>query len=244
MASGTDDKIDPVIAARRLLRAARVGTLATAHDGQPFASLVTPATAPDGAPLMFLSRLSEHTRHLEANPRCALIVIGVPVEANPQTAPRVTVTGVAARSGDALLKVRWLAHHPYAALYAEFSDFGLWQLSVERALYVGGFAQAHRLRADEIIPSPAAVTAIAEAECSMVAHVNEHHRTAIDAIARCHGGEGTGWRIVTVDTDGCDLALDQVAIRVPWSESVTDPEQIRVELIRLARDARGDTGTA
>ena len=33
--------------ARKLLRAARVGTLASALDGQPFASLVTPASAPD-----------------------------------------------------------------------------------------------------------------------------------------------------------------------------------------------------
>ena len=33
--------------ARKLLRAARVGTLASSGDGQPFASLVTPACAAD-----------------------------------------------------------------------------------------------------------------------------------------------------------------------------------------------------
>ncbi|MBN9507759.1 MAG: pyridoxamine 5'-phosphate oxidase family protein, partial [Alphaproteobacteria bacterium] len=48
------------------MRAARAGTLATVADGQPFASLVTPAMAPDGAVLLFLSTLSEHTRHLRA----------------------------------------------------------------------------------------------------------------------------------------------------------------------------------
>src|ERR1700742_1387067 len=81
---------DPVWAARQLLRAVRVGTLATSADGHPFASLVTPACAPDLSILMLLSRLSPHTRHLMADGRCSVLVAGSPVSANPQTTPRVT----------------------------------------------------------------------------------------------------------------------------------------------------------
>ena len=87
--------IDPAWEARKLLRAARVGTLASPADGQPFASLVTPACAPDLSLLLLLSDLSEHTRHLRAEPRCSVLVAGPPDSANPQTAPRVTVTGLA-----------------------------------------------------------------------------------------------------------------------------------------------------
>ena len=47
--------------ARSLLREARAATLATAEDGQPYASLVTPAPAPDLSLLMLLSGLSAHT---------------------------------------------------------------------------------------------------------------------------------------------------------------------------------------
>ena len=90
-----------------LLRAARAGTLATVQDGQPFASLVTPATAPDRSVLMLLSDLSEHTRHLKADPRCSLMVAGAATGLNPQTAPRLTLTGTAARIQDAGLKARW-----------------------------------------------------------------------------------------------------------------------------------------
>ena len=77
--------------ARKLVRAARAGTLATAADGgQPFASLVTPACAPDFSILLLLSNLSEHTRHLRAEPRCSILVSGTPEEARtPKTAPRV-----------------------------------------------------------------------------------------------------------------------------------------------------------
>src|SRR5919202_1607108 len=90
----------PAREARCLLRGARAGTHATATAGQPFAALVTPACAPDLSVLLFLSTLSEHTRHLRAEPRCALMVQGVADGPNPQTAPRVTVTGLAEPAPD------------------------------------------------------------------------------------------------------------------------------------------------
>ncbi|MBN8900953.1 MAG: pyridoxamine 5'-phosphate oxidase family protein, partial [Rhodospirillales bacterium] len=67
-------EITPAWQARRLLRAARSATLASSAEGQPFASLVTPATTADLGLLLLLSDLSEHTRHLRADPRCALLV--------------------------------------------------------------------------------------------------------------------------------------------------------------------------
>src|ERR1700676_5609502 len=123
-----DQPGDTCFEARKLLRAARSGTLATVVDGgQPFASLVTPACAPDLSLLLLLSNLSEHTRHLRADPRCSILVSGPPEGANPQTAPRVTVTGIAEVVTDLGLKARYLAVHPYASLYADFGAFNLWR---------------------------------------------------------------------------------------------------------------------
>src|SRR5258708_32975424 len=99
----------PAWEARRLLRAARSGCLATSAAGQPFASLVTPACMPDGSILLLLSQLAEHTRHLAADPRCSLTVSGVAASANPQTTPRVTVTGGAEVVAEPALKARFLA---------------------------------------------------------------------------------------------------------------------------------------
>ncbi|NBS44593.1 MAG: hypothetical protein EBT34_12850, partial [Acetobacteraceae bacterium] len=161
------EQYDAILEARRLIRAARSATLATAQAGQPFASLVTPATAPDLSPLMLLSSLSEHTRHLQTDPRCALMVSGTPTGLNPQTAPRVTVTGMAEQvpaDQVAGLKARWLAVHPYAALYADFGDFALWRVRIGGALLVGGFARAVRLKASALVPEEAAVAAVAAAE--------------------------------------------------------------------------------
>jgi heme iron utilization protein len=160
------------VEARRLLRAARVGTIATSAGGQPFASLITPATAPDGSPLLLLSDLSEHTGHLRADPHCALLLAGAAPDPNPQLIPRVTVTGLAEVVDSPTLKARYLAVHPYAALYADFADFHLWRVRPTGGLWVGGFGRAGRLKAADLAPDPAAVAAIAAAEPELIAQRN------------------------------------------------------------------------
>jgi putative heme iron utilization protein len=220
--------------ARRLLRAASSAVLATAIEGQPFAALATPATAPDLSPLLLLSGLSEHTRQLRAEPRCALMVTGQTSEVNPQTAPRLTVTGLAGPAEDGL-RARWLARHPYAAFYAGFGDFSLWRIEIRGAQFVGGFARAARLRPVDLLPDPAAVAAVEAAAEGILRHCNEDHADALAAIA----GAGGDWRMVAVDVDGCDLAQDEVVKRVAWAAPVDGPGAIRAELVRLARAAAG-----
>ncbi len=236
MADAPTEEDAPPWAARKLLRAARAGSLATTADGQPFATLVTPACAGDLSILLLLSELSEHTRHLRADPRCALLVAGAAATANPQTAPRLTVTGLAVPDPDAALKARWLAVHPYAAFYADFGDFALWRIRPLAALFVGGFARATRLRRADLAPDTAAVAAIEAASDSIIGHCNADHPDALSVIAG--GGE---WHMVGVDVDGCDLAQAETVLRVPWSAPVTDPNGVRKELITLARAARQKT---
>ena len=228
--------------ARGLIRAAMSATLASSAGGQPFASLVTPAPAPDLSPLLWLSTLSEHTRHLVAEPRCALLFAGTAEGPNPQTAPRVTVTGLAERVPEAEvapLKARWLARHPYAAIYADFADFGLWRVRIGGALQVGGFARAERIKAAELAPDPAAVAAIAAAEADIIAHVNADHPDAVEAIANGLLGAGPGpWRLVAVDVDGCDLSEGNRTVRLAFLAPLSDADGVRAALIRAAREGR------
>ena len=237
MANTPDSDLTPAHQAIMLLREARVGTLATVTDGQPFASLVTPGTAPDRSVLMLLSNLSEHTRHLKADPRCSLMVTGTATTINPQTAPRFTLTGTASPIEDASLKARWLALHPYAAMYADFGDFALWRIAPRAGMLVGGFARAFRLKQASLAADPRAVAAVAAAAESIMDHCNTDHPDTLHGIA---GGIGA-WRMVAVDIDGCDLAEGETVRRIPWSAPVADAATIRTELVKLARSARGQT---
>ncbi len=226
--------------ARQLLRAARAGTLATQKDGQPLASLVTPTAAPDLSVLIFISQLSEHTRQLRADPRCSLMVMGQPISANPQTAPRVTINGVATLEADPVAKARWLAVHPYAQLYAEFGDFSLWRIRPTSGQLVGGFARAFRLKPADLTPDPAAVAAILDAEASIIEHCNHDHADALALIA----GSARRWQMVAVDVDGFDLLAegdeDQPVLRVSWSAPVNSSAAVRQELVALTKAARAE----
>ena len=242
-ATGDHPTATPVGDARALLRAARAGTLATSAAGQPFASLVTPATAPDGSVLMLLSGLSEHTLHLRDDPRCAVMVAGPPAGLNPQTAPRLTVTGLAAPEPDPALKARWVAVHPYAAFYAGFADFQIFRLRPVAGQFIGGFASATRLRQADLAWDGDAVVAVAAAEAEVIEHCNADHPDALDAIALAAGAStvgvaGPGWQMAACDVDGCDLVREEQALRIAWPQSVTDAGGIRTQLIRLAHAAR------
>jgi putative heme iron utilization protein len=230
------------IRARRLLRGAVSGSLATGAGGEPFASLVTPCATPDLSVLLLLSDLAAHTRQLAQAPRCALLVTGVQPEANPQTTPRLTVTGSAARvpaEEVPALRARYLARHPYAALYAEFADFALWRMTIEGGLLIGGFARAQRLRGDQMAPDPAAVAAVAAVAQGVLDHVNADHATAVALIAenllRC--GKGA-WRLAGVDVDGCDLVAEDRTARLDFDKPVDNAGAIRAELVRWTTRAR------
>ncbi|HEY4041936.1 MAG TPA: DUF2470 domain-containing protein [Rhodopila sp.] len=226
---------DPAWQSRKLLRAARSGCLATSAKGQPFASLVTPACMPDGSLLLLLSRLSEHTRHLMADPRCSVMVTGLAGSANPQTTPRVTVTGVAETIADPALRARYLAVHPYASLYADFGDFAFWRLLPVTGQLVGGFARAHRLKGADLVPDADAVATMLAAEAGILSHCNRDHADALCLIA----GSAGDWRMVTADADGFDLASGENVVRFAWSEPLSDATEVRRELVRMVGEARG-----
>ena len=195
--------------ARRLLRAAAFATLATADEGQPFASLATPAVAPDGAILLLLSDLSEHTRQLRRDGRCSLLALGTPDGPNPQTIPRVTITGRAVLHPDEAARTRWVWHHPHAAFYAGFGDFNIWRLQPDAGLLVAGFGRAARLRAHDLVPDQAVAAMLAPVLDDLLARWNQEHGPA-------------DRHLVSLDPDGADFSCGGSWQRVEFEAPLTD----------------------
>src|SRR3984893_18905183 len=146
---------DALAQAKELLRSVRAGALATLAPGNafPFASLVNVATTPDGSPILLLSRLAAHTRHLDADPRLSLL-LGQAGAGDPLAHPRVTImgTGECVIGPDrAALRARFLARHSESALYADFADFSFWRVGMEQAHFNGGFARAGHFTAGALV---------------------------------------------------------------------------------------------
>lgn len=233
----------PHALARRLLREARSGALATLEGGAPLATLVALATDHDGAPILLVSALSAHTRNLAADRRCSLMIASGG-KGDPLAHPRVSLTGEAhAVAGDmperARLRARYLARHPKAALYVDFADFSFFRFEASGLHVNGGFARAHTGPAAPILTALDGAEALIALEAEAIAHMNEDHADALELYATVLCGRRPGrWRATGVDPDGLDLMAGDEAARIPFPERVEDGRALRLTLKRLADAAR------
>lgn len=229
--------------AKRLLRSIRAGALATlAPDGFPFASLVNVATDVDGSPVLLMSSLSAHTRHLEAEPRASILLTQTG-KGDPLAHPRLTVTGRAERVTEearrAALRARFLARHPKSALYADFGDFSFWRLDIARAHLNGGFARAASFEGVAMRTDLGGAEEFVAIEASAIEHMNADHSDAARLYATKLCGEPDGrWKVTGIDPDGVDLACGDLSARVAFSERVVTSASLRRALADLAVAAR------
>lgn len=247
MAAKMAPGFEPHKVATSLLRTIRAGTLATlAGDGGPFASLTSVATDIDGAPLILISGLSHHTRHITADGRCSLLLAQTG-KGDPLAHPRLTVTAQARRidrdsAEGPRIRRRFLARHPKAEMYADFADFAFWRLEPTHFYLNGGFARAWDGPASEILIDAEAAAAFADLEDSAVAHVNDDHADAVKLYAtRLAGAEAGPWRISGIDPDGFDLLAGDRTARIAFNGRVSDGAGLRQALVELGKKARQPT---
>jgi heme iron utilization protein len=211
----------------------------TAGDGAPHVSLVMAALDAAARPLLLISDLAEHTKHLAADPRAALLFDGTAGLSTPLAGPRVTMRGTMARIDDAAAKSRYLRRHPDAAAFAGFGDFGLWRMEVACAHMVAGFGAIGWIEPDALLPPSLVAPALAEAEAEICDHMNDTHVDAVQLYARkLLGLPGEGWRMTGIDPEGLDLRLGGTVARLAFDAPVRDASDARAALAALAARAR------
>ena len=227
---------------RCLMRSLRVATLSTgsaAADGWPYGSMVTVAIDQGAHPLLLMSGLSDHTRNLAEDSRASLLFLQPTRHRNPQRGARVTVMGHIRKTNKCAHAARFLTMHPEAQMYAGFGDFNFYRMSVERAHWVGGFAQAQWLDGKYVRLRTTAVRKISETESGVIDHMNLDHVDAVDLYARkLLGRRGYGWRMVGIDGDGADLERDGRFARLPFPSVISNASEARDILVSLVAEAR------
>ncbi len=229
----------PVRLARTVMRSVDRAVLATRRgdDGWPYGSLVLVTLGLDATPILLVSTLAEHTRNIAADDRVSLVFDGTAGLAQPMEGPRVTVLGRAAPAADPHLRVRYLARHPDAALYANFTDFAVHAITVTTAHLVAGFGRIHRIGAADLLLDADAVAPLAAAEAGLLAKVNDRFCDALDRVVAERTGDAGdrsgGWRLTGIDPDGCDARRGGKVARLAFDEPLTDPEAVHGALSRL-----------
>jgi heme iron utilization protein len=231
---------DPKSAAKKLLREARSGALATLMpgSGDPYCSLVNVASAPDGSPLLLLSRLAVHTKNLLADPRISLM-LDERKQGDPLEGARVMLMGTAVASDDLNDRGRYLARHPEAELFAGFADFGFYRLALKTAHLVAGFGRIVDLAPPDVLISLDDAAALIAAEAEIVDHLNSEHVETLRMYAtKLLGAPDGAWQCVGCDPEGLELQLGRSALRLPFRRRVASPGALRQMLKQLAEAAR------
>ena len=141
-----------------LIRGRSVASLATLHEGLPFASMVPYAVWHDAADdrLLFVthvSRLSAHTRDMLETPQVCLLITAPEATSDseavpPQALPRVSIPAVASfidreHADYSSLAQAYLEKFPFAADWFQLGDFSIVAFTPSgSARFIAGFARA------------------------------------------------------------------------------------------------------
>jgi putative heme iron utilization protein len=214
--------------AKSLLRIARTGALATLDraSGAPLTTLVAVASDYDGAPLLLLSTLSQHTKNLGLDPRGSLLLTSPSGRGDPLNRPRLTIGGRIVAHPEPAARARFLARNPKAKLYASFADFSLFRAEVSAVHFNGGFGRAAALTSAEILTDLTGAGELIAAEAGLLVEINARSAAPLAAMA----GDRTGrrrWRAIGLDPDGLDLAAGAHAARACFAAPTATPQAWR-----------------
>ena len=226
---------------KHLIRCAQKGAMASIHheSGQPYASLITLASAPSGAPLFLISKLAIHTKNIGINPHVSILIDDSDHTGNPVEGARVSLQGTAIPVQASWARARFLAYHPDAKLYVDFEDFEFYSLSTESAHFVGGFGKIQQMPSEEVIIDVSSAGTLIEAEPDIIELMNEDHQDVVQLYAtRLLEAQPDLWRLVACDPAGCNISNDKVILRLDFSQLVGTPDEARQQFIELAALAR------
>ncbi|RIL05612.1 MAG: hypothetical protein DCC71_09820 [Proteobacteria bacterium] len=228
--------------ARALLRRADAGVLSTQScemAGFPFGSLAPFAMTLEARPLLYVSRLAEHTRNLAADPRCCLTVIEAAHGDDRQALGRASLLGEAHQLPDAeraAAAERWFSLFPEQEAYEQFGDFAFWRIEPLRVRWIGGFGEIRWIERDAwCVPSPE----WAAGEASIAVHMNDDHADALAAICLAAGDADPGdARMLRCDVEGFHVRSAGRVRWIPFAKPCPTADEVRLEMVRLAREAR------
>ena len=223
--------------ARRLLRRFRAGVLSThsaKHPGYPYGAALPFATDAQGAIVLLISHLAEHTVNIGRDPRVAFTAS--PLTPRLQAEARLAVLGDAAPAEAPDIAGRYLRIHPEGEEHLAIGGFRFFRIQPRAVRLIAGFGSLHWLDGANFL---APRLPIAEAEADVLRHMNaEHPHNLLEYCRHVHGIQAKNAQMCGIDCDGFDVRADGALLRFEFAARVDDAEQARRELVALAHASR------
>ena len=142
MAQVNESPLTHAETARALLAKSKHGVLSTndAH-GFPYSSLVDIAALENGNILMLLSDLAEHTQNAKRDSKVSLLIAEDWISKQKLSKSRVNFFGTLSKVDKATHQQTYVSAQPKAEMYFSFTDFHMFELSIERIYVIAGFGK-------------------------------------------------------------------------------------------------------
>lgn len=219
-----------------------ISTNSASEPGYPSGSVVGFAPDEKGRPIFLFSTMSGHTNDVLADPRCSLTVADIDFKGAADG--RVSLMGKCHLLGDEereAAKAVYAAKHPNA-FWMSFGDFTFYRMEVEAVRFVGGFAMAGGVGADEYLS--ATIDPLKEFSRPICSHMNDDHESATIGIVKNEVGiEVETAKIASVDSQGMEVICTQPGgikmgkLRIPFLDKATNRADVKKEIVRLTKAA-------
>ncbi|WP_263079402.1 DUF2470 domain-containing protein [Endozoicomonas sp. Mp262] len=226
--------------ARSLMLKEYSGILSThSHDvpGYPFGSVMPYCLDKEGCPLILISRIAQHTKNIQENPRVSLIITESHVD-DAHLGARLTWIGDAELIEDhSEIAKRYYSFFPQSQDYHKTHRFDFYRINLVRARYIGGFGKIFWIK-NELLTKVNPF--VGETETNMIKHMNEDH---IDAMVKyCKAAnielpEGIEPRMAGINSEGIHLLIDRKLVFIRFSNEVQQPVEVRQQLVAMAKIA-------
>jgi putative heme iron utilization protein len=238
------DRVSTSAEARALLSSEFAGVLSTISlelAGYPFGSIVPYCLDRKGRPLILISRIAQHHKNLLADPRASMIVLdrsNEDVQINGRLTCVADVRRLPPDEADAVAD-RYYRHFPQSTDFHRIHDFEFFVLEAVRYRYIGGFGRIHWVdpaKLERANPFTAAD------EASMAEHMNQDHADTMREYCRLAGvnvAADMPTQLAGVDGEGFTIRAGERLVRLDFGAPVESGEDVRREMVQLARRARG-----
>jgi heme iron utilization protein len=220
-------------AARQLFLQQSFGVLSTISldvPGYPFGSITPYCVDRQGRPIIYISRIAQHTRNILADSRVSLTVFESNGDSGDvQARGRVTCIGdarpVGAEEEDS--RERYFRYFPSSRQYAGTHDFEFFRLELVRVRFIGGFGQIYWIEPSDFMTANPFSSA---QESRIIQHMNDDHRDALMYYANGKAAVMTG-----IDAEGFDVLTSGRQIRFFFETPVRNMDEARQALIAMAK---------
>jgi len=219
-------------AARRLFLQESFGILSTISldvPGYPFGSITPYCADRQCRPIIYISRIAQHTRNILADSRVSLTVFDNNGDDDVQARGRITCIADARplNEEEQDVRERYFRYFPSARQYAETHDFEFFWLDLVRVRFIGGFGQIYWIEPSEfMIANPFS----AAQELRIIQHMNDDHRDAL-----MHYAGRSSVTMIGIDGEGFDVLQSGKKVRFDFDAAVRTMDDARQALIAMAK---------